>query len=202
MDMESDVVESAAAKAELAAVVTEFDIYMHLDLGSDQAAIDQAQDVRRWLRQCMMTHQRIAEGLLQYRELPHAPTAPEFMDAMMERIAWVQMDVETFYRIAGRVRTAARKLPGLDGFDPPGVRDVRNHLIEHTEGKGSRVFGGGISVGGGVGAVLKPMRRAGSPDGYRDRGLYPNLLEFTQEFRTALRSVRESSRSTQGLAGA
>src|SRR2546422_4107921 len=56
----------------------------------------------------------------------------------------MKLMTEAFYYFAGRVRSILRHksvpLPGLEGFESEGVRNVRNKLIEHPEGAESRVL--------------------------------------------------------------
>src|SRR5260370_27744309 len=47
---------------------------------------------------------------------------------------------EAFYYFAFRLRRIIRGLSGLNAFECKGVRDVRNKLIEHPEGRDSEVY--------------------------------------------------------------
>lgn len=89
---------------------------------------------------------------------------------------------ESFYYLAGRARALLRNkdepLPGLGGFESRGVRDVRNHLLEHPEGSASRIFIASWAWGGPQGPVMKSIRYAGQEDLFRDAGLYVNASEF------------------------
>ena len=86
------------------------------------------------------------------------------------------MFVECFYYISFRTRTLLRSVPGLASFDCPGIRDVRNHLIEHPEGKSSGVLENSFSWGRSYGPVIKSRRRDTMV--FMDKGLYVNYLEF------------------------
>ena len=87
---------------------------------------------------------------------------------------------EAFYYIAARTRSVLRsgELPGLKSFECPGVRNVRNKLLEHPEGADSRVFTAGFGFGGDTGPHVKAVRRTGQEDIFPDAGLYKNAQEF------------------------
>ena len=83
------------------------------------------------------------------------------------------------FRLKGVINGIGERedIPALKSkrFNPIGVRDVRNHLLEHTE-EPMYVF----ATGGNHGPRLKPL------DKYRgakfvDRGLYVNIEEFLQD---------------------
>ena len=100
----------------------------------------------------------------------------------------VRIFLEGFYYNASRVRDLFRKsqgLPGLKGFEAAGVRDVRNHLVEHpTKKMGVKIMA--IALGGPVGPQLKPFRRSGDPAGTFDAGLRVNAKEFCAALETTL----------------
>ena len=100
----------------------------------------------------------------------------------------VRIFLEGFYYNASRVRDLFRDsqgLPGLKGFEAAGVRDVRNHLVEHpTRKMGVRIMS--IALGGPVGPQLKPVRRSGDPPGTFDAGLHVNAREFCAALETTL----------------
>jgi hypothetical protein len=89
--------------------------------------------------------------------------------------------VEAFYYSAHRVRDILRDhkadLPGLLGFEAEGVRNVRNHLVEHTS-RGNGVLVPSIACGGPVGPQLRLLRWSLDPPGTQDRGLPANVAEF------------------------
>lgn len=114
---------------------------------------------------------------------PHSERQIELMDL-------VGLYSETFYWIAARAMKAANSLPGLKSFSAPGVRDARNQLIEHSEGKSSRVFNGGFGYGKPRGPVLAAVRISETPDVWHDAGLFVNADEFAKGFVKALRAAR------------
>jgi hypothetical protein len=89
---------------------------------------------------------------------------------------------EAFYHFAWRVRTILRNqrapLPGLTSFECEGVRNVRNKLLEHAEGRDSQVSIQSFGWGAAQGPVLKALRYSGQEEIFPDRGLYRNAEEF------------------------
>jgi hypothetical protein len=98
---------------------------------------------------------------------------------------------EAFYYKAFRVRTVLRMLPSpaLRGFECEAIRDVRNHLLEHPEGRASGVITGGFAFGGGVGPALKHGRPTRMPEVFADSGLYANA----DQYRCSLEGVLEAA---------
>lgn len=93
---------------------------------------------------------------------------------------------ETFYYLAFRFRqilttqnkvTGNYPLPDLRNFEAAGIRDVRNHLLEHPEGRTSQVFSQDHSLGGSDGPKLK-IDATGAA--HVDSGLFVNAAEFKQ----------------------
>jgi hypothetical protein len=107
------------------------------------------------------------------------------LDAMDEQETYA----ETFYWIAWRCRQAIRQMPGLKSFDPVGIREVRNKLLEHPEAADSGVIFGGFGTGGEMGPVVKAMRYDDQKDLWKDRGLYVNAKEFADEMHRALSAL-------------
>ena len=113
--------------------------------------------------------------------------------------AWLDIEfemkllTESFYYIAGRARAIARHreepLPGLRTFEAEGVRNVRNHLIEHPEGSPSRVFLLSWAWGGPQGPVIKAIRHVGQQDVFPDPGLYRNAAQFRDRLEALLRAT-------------
>ena len=113
--------------------------------------------------------------------------------------------LESFYYSAHRVRDILRDnddvLPGLSSFECGGVRNVRNHLVEHPEGKsGVRIFS--IKCGGPVGPQLKPIRFTLDPKGTVDEGLHANCKEFLVNLERCLQSCVLVDRNTVAAAPA
>lgn len=100
---------------------------------------------------------------------------------------------EAFYWVASRTRAVLRSgaLPGLESFECVGVRNVRNKLLEHPEGRDSKVFTASFAFGGVNGPHIKAARRVGQEEVFPDAGLYPNAQAFQEEFERLLRVCME-----------
>lgn len=129
-----------------------------------------------------------------FEDEPDFPFEKMTVDEMkLQKNAVFEMSLltETFYYIAGRIRTILRNseapIPGLTRFECVGVRNTRNHLLEHAEGKDSRIFARSFGCGASQGPVIKAMRSIEQKDIFPDRGLYRNA----EEFRTNLERLLE-----------
>jgi hypothetical protein len=92
------------------------------------------------------------------------------------------IDTESFYWQCGRFRKLAKELDGLAGFEAPGVRDVRNHLIEHPEGKSSRLLIATFSWDADSGPKIKAVGRPhDASQHFLDAGLFLNASRFYEE---------------------
>jgi len=109
-------------------------------------------------------------------------TAPTDGKFLRSNACEVRMFAEAFYYFAGRLRSILKhkdkSCPFLSSFECPGVRDVRNLLIEHPEGQNSRAFTWSWTVGGPNGPVLKVHREADEQLAPGDRGLNVNAQEL------------------------
>jgi hypothetical protein len=99
----------------------------------------------------------------------------------------VELYGEAFYFFAWRLKGALSQVPGFSTFDPVGVRDVRNHLIEHAEGRKRGVMARSFMFNCPQGFVLKP--HGGGPGRVVDKGLYPNAEELLTDLLTRLRPL-------------
>lgn len=99
---------------------------------------------------------------------------------------------EAFYYFAGRIRTILRNpqapLPGLTNFECEGVRNVRNKLLEHAEGKDSQVSIQSFGWGAANGPVLKSIRYSSQKHIFPDQGLYINAEEFRENFERLIKN--------------
>jgi hypothetical protein len=97
---------------------------------------------------------------------------------------------ESFYYFAFRIRQIVRHktspFPDLHQFDSQGVRDVRNHLIEHPEGNDSRVFSQIFSFSPDSGMHLKAGRKEAELGRHNDSGLKANAAEFVSKLDAAI----------------
>lgn len=109
----------------------------------------------------------------------------QFQSALLE----LRLFTEAFYFFAGRLRELfghkGNPFPGLRSFEAPGVRDVRNHLIQHPEGKHSQAFLWSLGYGGPGGPYIK-FGSPGPSRKFRVRGLYTNAEEFRKNLELAL----------------
>jgi hypothetical protein len=93
----------------------------------------------------------------------------------------IELLAEMFYYAAFRAQSIfSKRLPGLSGFDATGVRIVRNHLIEHPEGRSSGVVANGFGYGMPRGPVLKAVRDSEQSAIHPDAGLFNNAAEFAE----------------------
>jgi len=107
-----------------------------------------------------------------------AEVAPE----TAEKLRQLQTATEQVYTNLWLVKGSLNGVHKLKNFNPTGVRDVRNHLIEHTEKSGAAIFSFGISTGG---PVLRPIKPSNASAAH-DRGLDKNVEEFLQGIRNRL----------------
>jgi hypothetical protein len=109
---------------------------------------------------------------------------------------------EAFYWFAFRLRNVLRLLPGLGSFDGKGVRDVRNHLLEHPEKGQSGVIWGGFGFGGECGPVLKAVRRGDQTDVWKDAGLIERGWQGPKAFNDGFRNHGQRVSTMVGIAKA
>jgi len=102
---------------------------------------------------------------------------------------------EAFYYIGSRIRGILNNgaLPGLASFECPGVRNVRNKLLEHPDGKDSGVLLQSFGYGGDSGPRIKALRRVGQENTFPDAGLYGNAREFKEALEHLLLRTRENT---------
>jgi hypothetical protein len=101
----------------------------------------------------------------------------------MDRLIFeIEMKTESFYYFAARMRTIlthkSKPLPGLEGFECEGARNVRNKLLEHPEGSDSKVLLQSFGVGGEEGPTVKANREEGQEGIFPDAGLWKNAAEI------------------------
>ena len=119
-----------------------------------------------------------------YQTLSDSKRNQERLAVNQELMDWT----EAFYYFAFRARQLLRLLPGVKNFECVGVRDVRNHLIEHPE-KQSKVFLISFGWGGASGPAVKALRVDDQKDIFVDKGLYVNAQEFKEDLERRLRAV-------------
>ena len=115
---------------------------------------------------------------------------------------FMRLLTEAYYYFAFRLRKILRNtvhpFHGLSSFESAGVRDVRNHLIEHPEGNSSRVFNRTFVWSQGTGMHLKTGRQAWEGVGVNDAGFIANSREFTNRLADAIERAREALSQQRG----
>ena len=120
------------------------------------------------------------------------PASSDTGHAIRDAFFHVRFYTESFYYLAFRFRqilttqsrvTGSYPLPLVDGFQAVGVRDVRNHLLEHPEGRTSQRFSQDHSLGDSNGPQLKLDTTTST---HTDRGLFVNGAEFKQQLHATL----------------
>jgi hypothetical protein len=109
------------------------------------------------------------------------------------------LDTESFYWQCGRFRNLARMLPGLKSFEAPGIRDVRNHLIEHPESKASGVTINSFGWHPERGPTIKSCRTVETVGVFPDAGLLANAKNFYEELSRKLTVALRAAQSAAPL---
>jgi hypothetical protein len=88
------------------------------------------------------------------------------------------LQAEAFYYLAHRAAKCIQYAAGSKKFSPTGVRDVRNHLIEHP-----RALHWDFQYHKPEGVVMKPFREATDARlaVLKDAGLFLNAEEFARD---------------------
>lgn len=149
------------------------------------------------VREILLEPSRIVhdEGATDERwgELMQAPAIGEALRRQSTLNKPLETLTESFYWLAARTRSVIRRLPRLERFEAAGVRNVRNHLLEHPERKDSGVVITSFASGGPVGPVLKGVRYGHQTEVWPDRGLFVNASEFATNLRDhAIAALSES----------
>jgi hypothetical protein len=114
---------------------------------------------------------------------------------------------ESYYYFAFRLRqllrNSAHPFVGLALFESVGVRNVRNHLIEHPEGKSSKIFNRTFSWTKESGMHLKTGRQPWESSEFIDAGFAANSGEFNINLNAVLDSAcEELAKRLSGEGGA
>jgi hypothetical protein len=149
-----------------------------------------------YLRRSMETHdQNVARNLQDKSRFFSSPEMAEsrhFSDLHKDLVFQIKLFAEAFYYFAARRRTVLRHFPHLKSLDAPGVRNVRNHLIEHPDKSSSGVTQQNWGFGGQGGPTLKNARRPGQEHVPIDRGLFINAAELRDNIESKLRAALKS----------
>lgn len=105
----------------------------------------------------------------------------EFAELRLKNQDDMQIFTECAYLLAWRTVGAVSKLPGLTGFKPVGVRDVRNKLIEHVDGKDIGILMSSFGWGQPQGPVVRALRTEDKKDLFPDAGLFVNMTDYCQD---------------------
>lgn len=154
-------------------------------------------EVHRRIQSAMSSHgvNIFAAGMASEDKASSEPASViegEFQQAIEISIE-LRLFTEAFYYFAARIRTIllhrTHPLPYLQSFECKGVRDVRNHLIEHPEGVSSQVFVQSFSYGNAQGPILKDSRPPDQGSAFADHGLYRNAEEFKVNLEQVLKNA-------------
>ena len=157
---------------------------------------DAAEPLARFKKECE-EHARIAH---EYEGRSDAPELPPLTKITKEEFAAhssaqfeMELLTESFYYLACRIRTIIkskeRPLPALNSFECTGVRDTRHKLLEHPEGKDSRVHMLSFGWGKPRGPVIKAIRWSDQEEIFPDKGLYENAEEFRSNLNAVLQNA-------------
>jgi hypothetical protein len=101
---------------------------------------------------------------------------------------------ESAYYVAFRLKGVIEEIGIAEGnadcknFNPKAIRDVRNHVLEHAVDP-TFVF----ATGGSNGPQIKPHAKYAGNDKAFDRGLFPNVEEFLDQFARRLYAAASAS---------
>ncbi|HEY7457694.1 MAG TPA: hypothetical protein VH765_02975, partial [Xanthobacteraceae bacterium] len=123
-----------------------------------KAKADDRSEITTKLGQLIYALSRLEELLIELRTTDHGDKA--------DILRKINFYAESFYLLAWRTRQAFRHVAGLASFNCPGVRMVRNDLIEHPE-----KYRGYKAAFYGVGPLGPMMKNPRS-------GFFPNAREF------------------------
>ncbi len=105
---------------------------------------------------------------------------------------------EWFYYTAWRLREIIHSkncgLPGLCGFEALGMRDVRNHILQHPEKYDVARQVQSTAIDDTVGPMLGNAYWSAPTKPFRDPGLYVNAFEFATNLQAVLtRAIEEKA---------
>jgi hypothetical protein len=112
----------------------------------------------------------------------------------LETVDDIHLFTECAYLIGWRCTRAIGALVGLKNFRPTGIRNARNKLIEHPDGKDSGVLISSFAWGGEQGPVLKAVRTQDQMSLWPDSGLFRNYNEFSNDLVSTLKEFLEDKR--------
>jgi hypothetical protein len=122
---------------------------------------------------------------------PAVPLPEGYARRALALIEETELFAEAFYYFAWRLRQVLRSLPGFKDFESIGVRNCRNHLVEHPEKKRGRLYNS-FASNSLVGPVLKPSRPVNDTETYEDPGLFINAAELQGNILGILQAARKA----------
>ena len=184
-------------------LIVQFMKYSELIRGNDDsrnfAREDLATEVVDRLQQLVYIMHQLSEIDMQFGQFVmveklNAIGEREYYNAMFERDEHLRFVMrlltESFYYFAFRIRQILRnkthKFPHFGSFDSAGVRDVRNQLIEHPEGKESQIFNRTFMWSQDTGMHLKSGRNEWESSEFVDAGIKANAREFSEKLDISL----------------
>ena len=90
----------------------------------------------------------------------------------------LKLSAESFYYFASRLIGILQGFSQLKNLDVPSIRNVRNHLIEHSEKASSGVTNRNWSYGGDAGPAFKNHRLSNPLHVPLDAGLFVNAAQL------------------------
>lgn len=94
-----------------------------------------------------------------------------------DKVSKLHTATESIYHDLWSIKERLNKVSRYKNFNPAGVRDVRNHLIVHTDKHGAALYSFGVQTRG---PVLRPVKPSDAKAKH-DRGLVSNVEEFFNE---------------------
>lgn len=121
--------------------------------------------------------------------VPYERGGMSFIKTNKELEGKLERQSREFYRIAHRMIKIAESLPKLNSFKSKSISIIRNHLIEHPEGKASGITYDTFAYSLTEGPYIKGLRRGGQT-AHMDEGFKANckelILNLTQVLENAI----------------
>ena len=115
-----------------------------------------------------------------------------FTAVLKETTFQIRLYAEAFYYFAARLINILKRYSAFKNLDVPGVRNVRNNLIEHSDKPGSGITQQNWSHGSGIGPMFKTSRRKDQKPIPMDQGLFANATELRERIERRLKPILAS----------
>jgi hypothetical protein len=115
-----------------------------------------------------------------------------FTSILKEGTFQIRLHGEAFYYFAARFIAILKRYPAFKNLDVAGIRNVRNHLIEHSDKPASGITQQNWSHGSGIGPMFKSSRRKDQKPIPMDRGLFANATELRDKIERKLNPILDS----------